>query len=137
MSQLSVVGETRASALSDHESSGATATPRGAALRSNIAFRWLWLSRAVSMFGSSLSLVALLLYVADGTGRAFAVAALLLVGDFAPALLGPLTGVLSDRFDLRRVMIGCELAQAVAVLVIALVLRHRRPDDILSCGING
>lgn len=89
------------------------------------------------MFGSSLSLVALLLYVADGTGRAFAVAALLLVGDFAPALLGPLTGVLSDRFDLRRVMIGCELAQAVAVLVIALVLRHRRPDDILSCGING
>jgi MFS family permease len=74
------------------------------------------------VFGDSLSLVALLLYVAGDTGRAFAVAALLLVADFAPSLLGPLTGVISDRFDIRRVMILCELVQAGAVLVILLTL---------------
>ncbi len=82
----------------------------------------LVLARAISSLGDSLGLVALLLYLADSTGQAFAVAALLLVGDFAPALLGPLTGVLADRFDLRRLMIVCELLQAAAVVVIALAL---------------
>jgi MFS family permease len=72
------------------------------------------------VFGNSLSLVALLLYVAGTTAQAFAVAALLLVGDFVPSLFGPLTGLVSDRFDLRRVMVGCELVQAAAVVVIAL-----------------
>ena len=91
-------------------------------LRANPAFRRLWSSRAVSMFGDSLSLVALLLHLAEDTGQAFAVAALLLVGDFAPALLGPMTGVLSDRFDLRRLMIMCELIQAAAVLAIVVAL---------------
>jgi MFS family permease len=84
--------------------------------------RALVAARAISSLGDSLGLVALLLQLADSTGQAFAVAALLLVGDFAPALLGPLTGVLADRFDLRRVMIVCELLQAVAVAVIALTL---------------
>ncbi|MGH3913231.1 MAG: MFS transporter, partial [Pseudonocardiaceae bacterium] len=46
----------------------------------------------------------------------------LLAGDFAPALLGPLTGTISDRFDLKRVMVGCELAQAGLLIVIALWL---------------
>ncbi len=82
----------------------------------------MWLSRAISTFGDSLSLVVLLLYLAESTGEAFAVAALLLVGDLAPSLLGPLTGAVSDRLALRRVMIGCELAQAAAVLVILVTL---------------
>ncbi len=82
----------------------------------------MWLSRAISTFGDSLSLVVLLLYLAESTGEAFAVAALLLVGDLAPSLLGPLTGAVSDRLALLRVMIGCELAQAAAVLVILVTL---------------
>ncbi len=45
-------------------------------------------------------------------GHALAVAMLVLAADFAPALLGPLTGTVSDRFDLKRVMVGCEFAQA-------------------------
>ncbi len=73
----------------------------------------------MSFLGDSLSLVALMLYVADTTGAALAVALLLLVGDFAPALLGPLTGTVSDRFDLRRVMIGCEVVQGALMVVIA------------------
>ncbi len=91
-------------------------------LRSNTAFRRLWLSRMVSSFGDSLSLVALTLYVAGSAGAAFAVAALLLVGDFAPSLLGPVAGALADRFDRRRVLLVSEVVQAVAVLSIALTL---------------
>ena len=93
-----------------------------ALLRTNQPFRRLWAARTISYFGDSLSLVALMLYVAQSTGQALAVAVLLLVGDFAPALLGPLAGTVSDRFDLKRVMVGCELAQASLVAVTALWL---------------
>jgi MFS family permease len=96
--------------------------PAAGSLRSRPAFRRLWLSRAVSTFGDSLTVVALLVHIAEGSGTAFAVAALLLVGDFAPALLGPLTGVISDRFDLRSVMIASELVQAATVAIIVVTL---------------
>ncbi|MFG1919336.1 MFS transporter [Micromonospora sp. NPDC048898] len=91
-------------------------------LRHNPGFRALWSARVISYAGDSLSLVALMLHVEDSTGRALAIAMLLLVGDFAPALLGPLTGALSDRFDLRRVMIGAELVQGGVLLLIAVLL---------------
>ncbi len=109
--------------------SGAADTTAGAEpsrptrlLRRNGPFRALFSARVVSYAGDSLSLVALMLHVADTTGQALAISVLLLVGDFAPSLLSPLTGALTDRFDLRRLMVVCELVQAVILLVIALVL---------------
>jgi MFS family permease len=77
-------------------------------------------ARLISSVGDSLSLVALMLHVAQSTGQALAVAALLLAGDFVPALLSPLTGAVSDRFDRRRVMITCELVQAGLLALIAI-----------------
>jgi MFS family permease len=94
----------------------------GGLLRGNPAFRALWGARFVSVAGDSLGLVALMLYVADTTGQALAVSVLLLVGDFAPALLSPVTGALSDRLDLKRLMVACELVQAAIVAIIALTL---------------
>jgi MFS family permease len=91
-------------------------------LGANRPFRLLWTARAVSFLGDSLSLVALMLHVAGTTGHALAVAALLLAGDFAPALLGPLTGTVADRLDRRRVMVAGELVQGALVVVIALWL---------------
>ncbi|WP_223758434.1 MFS transporter [Myxococcus sp. RHSTA-1-4] len=91
-------------------------------LRHNAAFRALWSARVISFTGDSLSLVALMLHVAGTTGQALAVSLLLLVGDFAPSLLGPITGAISDRFDLKRVMIACELLQGALLLLIALTL---------------
>ncbi|MDF2742047.1 MAG: transporter, partial [Actinomycetia bacterium] len=43
-------------------------------------------------------------------------------GEFAPALLGPLTGTVADRQDRRRVMVAGELVQGALVVVIALWL---------------
>lgn len=91
-------------------------------LRDNAAFRSLSIARVVSFVGDSVSLVALMLYVADTAGQALAVSLLLLVGDFAPSLFGPLTGAISDRFNLKHVMIVCELAQGAVLLLIALTL---------------
>jgi MFS family permease len=91
-------------------------------LRTNRAFGALALARVVSLTGDSLSLVALMLYTANTAGEALAVALLLLAGDFAPSLLSPLAGALSDRFDLRRVMIASEFVQCGLILAIALTL---------------
>lgn len=94
----------------------------GRLLRRDGAFRSLFAARTISFLGDSLSLVALMLYVADTAGQAIAVALLLLVGDLAPALLSPLAGAVSDRWDRRRVMIVCELVQAGLLAAIALSL---------------
>jgi MFS family permease len=91
-------------------------------LGANRPFRLLWSARAVSFLGDSLALVALMLHVASTTGQALAVALLLLAGDFAPALLGPLSGTVADRLERRRVMVGCELLQGVLVAGVALWL---------------
>lgn len=91
-------------------------------LRTHTDFRRLWTARAVSFMGDSIGLVALILYVADRSGTGVAVALLMLAGDVAPQLLSPFAGALADRFDLRRVMVGCELGQAALMLAIAVTL---------------
>ncbi|WP_084557251.1 MFS transporter [Hamadaea tsunoensis] len=91
-------------------------------IRTHTAFRRLWSARVVSFMGDSIGLVALILYVADRSGTGLAVALLMLAGDVAPQLLSPFAGAVADRFDLRRVMVACELGQAAVMLVIAVLL---------------
>jgi MFS family permease len=91
-------------------------------LRQEAAFRALWASRAVSFVGSSMSTVALILYVADRVGTGAAVALLMLVGELLPTLLSPVAGALADRLPPRPVLVGCELGQAAAVALVALFL---------------
>ncbi|WUK74135.1 MFS transporter [Kribbella sp. NBC_00359] len=66
--------------------------------------------------------MALLLYVEGATGAALAVALLLLAGDFTPGLFGAFAGAVGDRFDLKRVMVSCDLVQGALVVVMAVVL---------------
>jgi MFS family permease len=91
-------------------------------LRRNRAFRSLWIARTICVAGDSVSLVALMLHVADTAGQAIAVSVLLLVGDFVPSLFGPLAGAITDRFNMKRVMIACELIQGALILTIAFAL---------------
>src|SRR4029450_9792558 len=103
---------------------GSDGGPAGAGslrlLVANRPFRLLWGARAGSFLGDSLGLGALMLHVAEAAGQALAVALLLLAGDFAPALLGPLAGTVGGRLDRRRVMVGCERTQGAAGAVRAL-----------------
>jgi len=91
-------------------------------LRDARGFRVLWVARAVSFLGDSLGLVALLLYVEASTGAALAVALLLLAGDLTPGLFGAFAGVVGVRFDLRRVMVTCDVLQGALVVVMAVTL---------------
>ncbi len=91
-------------------------------LKENGPLRVLGTARVVSVVGDALSLVTLMLHVQSVLGQALAIAALLLVGDFAPSLLSPFIGVVGDRFDRRTVMIVCEVAQCALLAVIAFTL---------------
>lgn len=76
----------------------------------------LWLSQLVSGFGDTLHYIALVVLVYELTGRGAAVA--LLVGaEVVPVLLlGPVAGVVIDRFSRKSVLIGADLARAALVL---------------------
>lgn len=78
-------------------------------------FRFLWGGRAISLLGSWLLVVAVPAHVYALTGSVFATG-LTLAAEYLPALLlGPVAGVLVDRWDRRRVMIVADLFRAAAV----------------------
>lgn len=66
-------------------------------------------------------MIAILALVKRITDNEFAVAAALLAR-LAPALfLGPVSGVIADRWDRKKLMVVCDLARGVLVLVLAFV----------------
>ena len=102
---------------------------RTSVLRRHAGFRWLWISRAVSYVGDGIALVALVSMckarapaVRRSRGccsprpcRACSAPAL-------PSLLGPVAGSIADRVDRRRMMLACELGQAVVYVTIAVFM---------------
>ncbi len=89
-------------------------------LRERPGFRNLWLALSLSYAGSGASLTALTLYAQRTQGTGIAVAAIV-VALTIPRLLGPVAGTLADRWDLRRLMVGCDLGQAGLYTAIALL----------------
>ncbi|MGZ4665634.1 MAG: MFS transporter, partial [Frankiaceae bacterium] len=64
----------------------------------------------------------MLLYLSTAGAGVAAVTLLMLCGDLAPALLAPMLGAVADRVELRRLMLACEVGQAMLTAVIAVWL---------------
>jgi MFS family permease len=77
-------------------------------LVANRAFRRMWIARAISFVGNGIAITALVLHLQSANGMGAAVGALLLA-QALPHLIGPMAGVIADRTDQRRLMIGCDL----------------------------
>lgn len=90
-------------------------------------FRLLWFARLVSLLGSWLLAVAVPAHVFVLTGSLAATGLTLAAEYLPPVLLGPVAGVLVDRWDRRRVMVVADLLRAVAVAALLFV---RTPDDL-------
>ena len=96
-------------------------------LRANRDFRMLWLGQVVSQLGDWFDTIALFTLVLKLTGSGRAVG-LVLVARFLPSVvLGPLSGVLADRFDRRHIMIASDVARALVVLGFLFV---RSPEHV-------
>lgn len=89
------------------------------------AFRRLWLVTAVSATGDWLSLLALSALATQlATGyqaQSFALGGVVATKLLPALVLGPLAGVLADKFDRRRVMVTCDLLRFALFLSIPLV----------------
>ena len=98
-----------------------------ALLRGNRGFRFLWLGQVVSQMGDWFDTIAVYTIALQLTGSSRSVA-LIMVARFLPSVvMGPLSGVVADRFSRRSVMIVADLLRAVVVLGFLLV---RRPDQM-------
>ena len=90
------------------------------------AFRRLWNSMAFSSFGDWLGLLATTALAQELSGgnykRAnFAIAGVFIVRLLPAVFLGPIAGVIADRFDRRRLMILCDILRFALYLSIPLV----------------
>ena len=90
------------------------------------AFRKLWKSMAFSSFGDWLGLLAttaLAQELAGGNYKKanFAIAGVFIVRLLPAVLLGPIAGVIADRFDRRRLMIVCDILRFGFYLSIPIV----------------
>ncbi len=105
-----------------------TAAPEGgfwasvSLLRRNPDFRHVYLASLISLGGDWFLLVALFGLVLDLTRSSFSVALLLAAQDLTYFAISPLGGVLADRLDRRKLMVGADLARA-ALCVGFLFLR--------------
>ncbi len=86
----------------------------------NRDFRLLWIGSLVSSLGTWLMVLALPAHVFLVTGS-LRDTGLILAAEYLPALvLGPVAGVLTDRWDRRRLMIATSVFRAASVAVMLL-----------------
>jgi CRP-like cAMP-binding protein/predicted MFS family arabinose efflux permease len=90
-------------------------------------FRYLAASLTVSQVGDWLYGVALVVYVFDQTGSPAWVAASAILRLAPYVLFGAVGGAIADRYDRRMVMIATDLARAVCMLALAVVVLAEAP----------
>src|SRR3954464_11063460 len=89
------------------------------ALLAHRAFLFFLLSRSLSRFSSQIAAVAIGWQVYDLTGSAFDLGMVGLVQFLPTALLVFVAGHASDRYERKRVLQLCQIAQAVTALFLA------------------
>jgi len=90
-------------------------------LRSNRNFRLLYIGQTISQLGDWFNAVAVFALLLDLTGSATAVAWMMIVQFLPVAVIGPLAGVVVDRVDRRRLMIGTDLLRGCLILALLLI----------------
>jgi MFS family permease len=99
----------------------------GELLRNNRNFRLLWLGQVVSQMGDWFDTIAVYTIALQLTGSSRSVA-LIMVARFLPSVvMGPLSGVVADRFSRRSIMIWSDILRAIVVLGFLFI---RRPDQM-------
>jgi len=97
-------------------------------LRTQPAFRRLWLGQIVSELGDWLQLLALLaLFPTQGAGVE-RLAGIFIVRMLPSIVWAPLAGIVADRFPRGQIMVACDLGRALVVLGYLLI---RGPEDVI------
>ena len=89
-------------------------------------FRSLWLAQVISLTGDWFNTIASVIIVNRYSASGLAIGGLFIARALPPFLLGPVAGVVADRFDRRKVMVLSDVLRAVIVLGFLLVDRPER-----------
>lgn len=93
-------------------------------LGSNRTFRRVVLAHATSRSGDAFNTVALVVLVFRLTGSGLGVATTVVFEVLPVIFLGPIAGVLADRYPRRSVMVGADLLRAVLVALLVVAHEH-------------
>lgn len=85
-------------------------------LRTNRNYRRLWIGDVASLLGDWFNTIALYTLVRELTGSSLALGLVFLTKMLPFAIASPLAGLITDRFDRRRLMIAADLLRAAVVL---------------------
>ncbi len=89
-----------------------------------LTFFTIWSGQAVSLITSAVLQMALIFYLTEKTGSAMVLSIASLVGFLPYAVFGPMIGVLVDRYDRKKIMIGADLIIATAGAVLSVIALH-------------
>lgn len=88
----------------------------------NRNFTYLWIGQLISTIGKSLTSLAASIVVYRLTGSALSVGLMLMATAGPSLVVGLFAGVFVDRMDRKRIMIASDLANAVLILLIPILL---------------
>lgn len=94
-------------------------------LLTNRNFLLLWQGQTISVLGSFISRVAIMLWVAEATGSAQAMTTMLSLAELPAILLGLLAGWVCDRFSRRAIIVWGDGLKAALSLATALFFLYR------------
>lgn len=84
-------------------------------------FFTIWTGQAISLISSAILQMAIIFYLTEKTGSAMILSIASLVGFLPYAVFGPAIGVLVDRYDRKKIMIGADLIIAAAGAILAII----------------
>jgi MFS transporter, DHA3 family, macrolide efflux protein len=94
----------------------------------NRSFLSLWQGQLVSQIGTRLFQVIIILWLQQATGSATLVGFLMMASTIPAVLLGPIGGVVVDRYSRRTVLIVGDLMRGLALVGLGIVLMARSPS---------
>lgn len=94
-------------------------------LRQNRNYRYTWMGQVVSEIGDQFNNIAVFSLAMALTGSGLVVTGIMLARAIPAVAMGPLAGVVLDRFDRKRIMIASDLVRALVALGFILALTHR------------
>lgn len=97
-----------------------------ALLRSNRNYRFTWIGQIVSEIGDHFNNIAVFALAMALTHSGMVVTGIMLSRAVPAILMGPLAGVLLDRFDRKKIMIASDLVRALVALGFILVITEHK-----------
>ena len=95
-------------------------------LRRNRNYRYTWMGQVVSEIGDNFNNIAVFALAMALTHSGLVIMGIMLSRAIPAVTIGPLAGVLLDRFDRKRIMIASDLTRAFVALGFIVALREKQ-----------